>query len=251
MLASEIITEARYILSDTAKDRWTDTRLLSLLNDAIIDTAKNTTLFVENLFYVVQNLVVDVELQSQALKVLRAEYLDEKLPFYTFDEMDQKFGKLWQQVKGDKVEAIVYDRQRNAQFKLYPVVENAINSHISYSSAYGIITDISYSDILPNLIGTYGDVGDIPDEALIKFYYIRRHAKISALTDTLQIDELLKNPLQHYVAGMALRDNQDTQNRNMANEELKFYYAMIEEYNIQKSELFVRTVHEARYRPND
>lgn len=251
MLASDILTSARYILSDTAKDRWSDARLLSLLNDAVIDIAKNTTLFVETIFYVVEDLVVDLELYSQSLKVLRAEYLDEKLPFYTFDEMDQKFGKTWQLDTGDKVKALVYDRQRNAQFKIYPIVSNAINNHITYTGPYGIITSISYSDILPVITGTYGDVSDIPPEALIKFYHVRKHAEISALGDTLYIDELTKNPLAHYVAGMALRDNQDVQNRSMANEELKFYYAMVEEYSVEKSLLFVRTVREARYRPND
>lgn len=252
MLASDILLKARYTLSDTSKDRWTDARLLSLLNDAIIDTAKNTTLFVENVLYVVNDLVVDIDLSTTVLKLIRAEYLDEPLPLYSFDEMDQKYGKSWQLETGDKVKAIVYDKQKNGLFKLYPVVSNAINDNIIYNSPYGIITAISYSDIEPTLIGNYGDIGDIPPEGLIKFYYIRRHAKITALTDTLYIDELLDNPFAHYIAGMAFRDNQDTQNRALGTEELKLYYQMVDEYSIQKMEMFVRpTVHEVRYRASD
>ena len=67
----------------------------------------------------------------------------------------------------------------------------------------------------------------------------------------LGIDDLVETPLMHYITGQALRDNQDVQNRSLGNEELQLYYNMVEEYNIQKSQLFVRTTREARYRPND
>jgi hypothetical protein len=251
MLASDILSDARYTLSDTAKTRWTDARLLALLNDALIDCAKNTSIFVENIFYVVQDLVVDIDMSDYILKTLRVEYLDEPIPFYSFEEMDAKYGSLWQHDTGSKVLAIVYDKQRNGIFKQYPIVENAQNQYIEYNSLYGITTDISYSDILPIVGGSYGDLAPIPPEALLKFYYVRRHAKLTAIADTLYIDDLLRTPLAKYVTGMALRDNQDAQNRAMGNEELKFYYAMVEEYSIQKSEVYVRAQHEVRYRPND
>lgn len=249
--AKDIIKKARYNLSDADGTRWTDERLLSLLSDGIKDVAKNTTLFVENIFYVVEDLVVDIDLTDVSTKILRAEYLDEPLPFYSFDEMDQKFGKEWQLTEGTKVEALVYDKQRNSLLKQYPIVENAQNTHIEYDGVYGIVTYISYSDIEPVLEEYYGDVASIPDDALIKFYYIRKHDEVTDINTVLEIDELLMQPLVHFVTGQAFRDNQDVQNRTLGNEELKFYYGMVEEYNLQKSELFVRTAHEARYRPHD
>lgn len=249
ILAKDILKKARFIISDEAGDRWSDARLLSALNDAIIDCAKNTTIFVENVFYVVTDLVVDIDLSATVLKFLRAEYLDEPLPFYSFEEMDKKYGPGWQKDEGDKVICMVYDKQRNGLLKQYPIVSNAQNSNIEYDGDYGIITYISYSDIAPILEDKYGDLGAIPDEAVIKFYYVRKHAKVTDINAELQIDELLETPLAKYVAGMALRDNQDAQNRNMANEELKFYYSMVEEYSIQKFEAFVRTNHDASYRP--
>lgn len=231
--------------------RWKDERLLSLLNDGMRDIAKNTTLFVENVFYVVEDDVVDIDLTSISTKILRAEYLDEKLPFYSFDEMDEKFGKLWQHDEGDRVKALVYDKQRNSLLKQYPICKNAINNHIVYDGVYGVITFISYSDIAPVIEEYYGDLAGIPDEAIIKFYYVRKHEKVTDINAELDIDDLLEQPLAHYIAGMALRDNQDVQNRTMGTEELKLYSGMVDEYNMQKSELFVRTPHEARYRPHD
>lgn len=251
MIAQDILTKVRYSLSDTDVDRWSDERLLSLLNDAIIDVAKNTTLFIETYIYTVANLLVDIDLTETALKIVRAEYLDEALPFYSFEEMDKK-DKDWQTVTGDKVEALVYDKQRNGLLKQYPIVENAQNPHVEYPNGHlGVTTDISYSDIQPVLADTYGDVSHIPDEALIKFYYVRRHTRIDDINDTLNIDELIETPLKHYIVGMALRDNQDTQNRQMGNEELRLYYNMIEEYSIQKSMDFAEADYTAEYRPND
>lgn len=250
MLAKEVLTEVRYILSDSAKDRWTDERLLILLNDGILDIAKNTTLFIETIFYVVTNLVVDIDMSALVIKFARAEYLDEPLPFYSFDEMDKK-DKKWQTKTGDKVEALVYDHQRAGVLKQYPIVSNAQNPNILYSGAYGIITYISYSDILPEVQDTYGDLGEIPDDGYIKFYYVRKHAKVTDINTTLEIDDLIKQPLIHYIAGMAFRDNQDTQSRGQAAEELSLYSAMTDNYSVEKSQSFSRAGYSAGYRPND
>lgn len=250
MLAKDILKKARYTLSDTAKDRWSDERLLALLNDGIIDIAKNTTLFIETLFYIVVNDTYDITLYDKALKVLGAEYLDLPLEFISWEEMNNR-KRDWQQDKGTEVKSLVYDRQRNAQFRQYPIVENAINNNIEFNASYGIVTDISYSDIIPEVVEGNGDIGAFPDDALIKFYYIRRHAVIVDINDTVLIDELIEKPLVHYISGMALRDNQDAQNRSMGSEELSLYYQNVEEYALQKFELFVRTKHEAKYRPHD
>jgi len=238
MKAKDIINESRYILSDRQKERWSDERLLTLLNDGIIDIAKNTTLFIETVFYAIPNLNPDIDLTTTALKIVRVEYLDEVVPFYSFDEMD-KTNVLWQHEKGTEVRAIIYDKQRNMELKMFPIITNSQNPHIEYNQLFGVTTDISYSDIQPVLENNIGDISGIPDTALLKFYYIRKHAKITDINTDLNIDELVKNPLIHYVSGMALRDNQDAQNRSFASEELQMYYNLVEEYNIQKSKLYV------------
>lgn len=239
MKAKEIIKESRYILSDKSADRWSDDRLLTLLNDGILDIAKNTTLFVETLIYAIPNLVPDIDLTSQALKIVRVEYLDVVIPFYSFEEMDKKGPRLWQHETGTEVKAIVYDKQKNMVLKLYPIITNSFNPHISYNSLFGIVTDISYSDIQPVVMNRIGDIANIPDKALLKFYYVRKHAKITDINTDLNIDDLVKNPLTHYIAGMALRDNQVAQNLNFASQEIQIYAGMIEDYNIQKSKLYV------------
>jgi hypothetical protein len=248
MLVSDILTQSRYILSDTDEERWTNTRLISLLNNGLRDIAKRTTLFEEVKFYVVQDLLVDIDLTSVSTKITRAEYLDEPLPIYSFEEMDEMDPE-WQLEKGTKVKAIVTNHQQNGQYKQYPIVENAQNDHIVYNQLYGVTTDISYSDIQPVLADTIGDIALVPAAAVIKFYYVRKHSKVSALADELNIDDLVEQPLIHYVAGMALRDNQDVQNRGMAKEELDMYEGLVRMYSFERSKNFSRHDRNVTYRP--
>lgn len=246
--AQDILTNARYVLSDIDSKRWSDDRLLLLLNEAIQDISKFTTLFVETIFYTVQNNVVDIDLSPSVTKIVRAEYLDDTLPLFSFEEMDDK-DSAWQTVTGTKVEALVYDKQKNGLLKQYPIVENAHNDLITYVGAYGIVTDISYSDIAPILTETYGDISDIPAEGIIKFYYVRKHVKVTDVSTELNIDDSLETMIKHYITGMAFRDNQDTQNRALAKEELGIYSSMIEQYSTEKEQGFVRPEFTVAYKP--
>ncbi len=249
MLASDVLTKCRYTLSDTDKSRWSDARLLSLLDDGIKDIAKRTILFTEKLFYQVNNLQVDIDLKEYAVKITRVEYLDDELPVYSFDEMDDKYGEDWQLDTGEKVLALVTDHQERGVYKIYPIVSNALNPHVVYTSLFGVTTDISYSDIQPVLASVYGDISHVPDEALITFYYVRKHANVTDIGDTLYIDDEMQQMLQHYVVGHAFRDNLDEQNRSQGNEELQQYYQKTEEYSVERSQGFSKQVRHITYRP--
>ena len=49
MIAAEIIQKARYSLFDNSNDRWTDERLLSLLNDCLEELSLITNYFVKEI----------------------------------------------------------------------------------------------------------------------------------------------------------------------------------------------------------
>lgn len=247
--AKDIINKSRFTLSDSARDRWTDERLLSLLNDGIVDMAKHTTLFVKELFYTIQNEVVDLDFSPVMTKLVRAEYLDKPLPIKSFEEMDKEVGKGWQLERGSEAKALVYNKQRGGLYKLYPIVENAQNDLMVFSGEYGIITHITYSDIAPIVTGTFGDLAGVPANAIIKLYHVPRHIEVTDINTILDIDELTRQPLIHYVTGMAMMDNQDTVNLNMANSQLGLYSTMIEKYGWEKEQGFVRTPRSTPYNP--
>lgn len=249
MQAKDLLKDIRSSLSDTTRTRWSDERLLSIMSSAIKDIAKNTILFVETTIVVVQNNVSKIDLSDRATKIVRAEYLDNPMEFKTFDEMDY-ISRKWQLEKGAEVKVIVFDKQKRGMVHLYPIPQNTQNQHITYPNGiYGILTDISYSDIQPIMHDHYGDASSIPDNALIKFYYVRKHENVVDVNQELFIDELCEDPIKHFVVGTALRDNIDAQNRTFGTEELNRYYQLVEEFSLQKEENFARVVRETRYSP--
>lgn len=249
MLAKDLLKDIRYSLSDTTRERWSDERLLSLMTEAIKELSAKTILFVETVIVVVQDDVVDVDLSDRATKIVRAEYMDEPLPMKAFAEMDH-LDRRWQTKKGDKVQAIVYDKQKRGLVKLYPIPQNNIADYVTYpNGVYGIVTDLSYSDVQPVMHDHYGDISGVPDEALIKFYYVRKHENVTDVNQELKVDELCEAPIKKYVVGSALRDNIDAQNRTFGAEELNRYYQMINEYSLEKEHNFSRPLRETQYRP--
>ena len=250
MLAKDILKSARYMLSDTGMNRWTDERLLSLLNDGLRDIAKTTILFTRNVFLGISNEVVDYDLSSTVIKIHRIEWLGEPLPFYSFEEMDKKYGKGWQSVTGTEPLAIVYNLQNSGCFKIYPIVSNAQNDHMVFSQTYGIITYITYSDIEFLLEDDFGDLGELEETGYLKIFYTRKHPKVTDVNTEIELDDLTLEPLAHYIAGRALRDNTDVQNRTVGNEEINFYMKALEEYSIEKAGSFGQTKYEVPYNQN-
>lgn len=248
MLAKDILEAARFNLSDIDKQRWTDKRLLILLNNALTDITKNTILITEKLYVGIYNLVADYDLASQIFKIDRIEYLNTPLPKYSYDQMDAKNAN-WQTDTGHRPTAFVYDKQNQGQFRLYPIIDSIeANPHITFSSNFGIITDISYSDFEPFSTDTYGDLGPFVDTGYLVVYYTPRIANVVDINTDLPIPETMKEPISRYISGYALRDNTDAQNRVVGLEDIQLYEKAIGEYRIIKSESFGNNIYEVEYR---
>jgi len=248
MLAKDILEAARFNLSDTDKQRWTDKRLLILLNNALTDITKNTILLTKKLYVGIYNLVADYDLSSQIFKIDRIEYLNTPLLKYTYDQMDAK-NINWQTDTGTKPTAFVYDKQNQGQFRLYPIIDSIeANPHITFSSSFGIITDISYSDFEPFSTDTFGDLGSFEDTGYLVIFYTPRITAITDINTDIDIPEAMVEPISRYISGYALRDNTDTQNRTVGLEDIQLYEKAIEEYRVVKSESFGNTNYEVEYR---
>jgi len=246
MLAKEIIDEARLILSDVDSDRWSDARLISLLNNCLKDLSKNTILFTNTGYAAIVDQVVDYDLALTTVKIHRIEYNDEPLKMLTFEEMDKKKYQ-WQLDTGDKPTAIIYNKQNQGQFKIYPIVSNAQDGNIVFSQSYGIVTAITYSDLEILFSDILGDLGSYVDTGTLKIFYTRKHVKITDINDVVNLDDLILSTIAHYIAGHALRDNGDVQNRIVGNEELQMYKDDIIEYSAEKAKNFGNKIYEVGY----
>lgn len=248
LLAKEIIKNARYTLSDLSADRWSDERLLELLNDGLSDISINTILLRETLLYPIADGVVDIDLSTLVTRVTRVEYLDKPLLFKSFDEMDREKPE-WQLEEGTIPKAIVYDEQKTGLYKLYPIVSTAYNPYIEYNSLFGIVTEISYSDIAPIVANTIGDISGVTQAGMLKFYFVRTHPKVTDINQDVAIDNITRKMLVHFIAGFAFRDNQDSQNRALANEELGYYSTMTDMYSAKRAMNTTTVEREVAYNP--
>jgi hypothetical protein len=107
---------------------------------------------------------------------------------------------------------------------------------------FGVVTDITTSATLTTEMNSvFGVVVDMASKVTsLVVYYNHRPMTLDnySLIDvdqTLEIDEVFDKAIKHYVIGMALRDDKDTQNRQVGNEELGFYAAEIGRATVSSS----------------
>ena len=242
---ASILTRVRDSLSDADGDRWTDSRLLRLIDEAQIEVAIDNNLLRTR--YDV-NVIVDINeytLPSEATTILRVSNSDgSKVHLKSHDEMDA-LDPGWEIATGNSLKYIVYDKQNPGQFKVYPIPTVSDDSDTFIVGAYGVSVSIQDDTLTPD----YGVVADVNETATLKkqfnsiygivtamtavttslvIRYLKRPAEINAIdsgTSQLEIDEMYDTAIKHYVVGMCWRDDQDTQNRALANDELAMYVA--------------------------
>lgn len=249
---ASILTRVRDSLADPNADRWSDARLLRLIDEAQVHIAvRNNLLRTKATFGVTADKAV-YSLPADAARLTRAVLIDgSRLPIKSHADMDL-IDPTWEITTGSTVEYLVFDKLNPGEFKLYPIpTVTPMLEGFTFSSNYGAIVTIE-DDIIINNYGAladitdtatltsdfntpYGLVADIGTlEVSIIIYFNRRPVEINAIDTVesyLEIHDIYDKALKHYAIGMAWRDDQDTQNRQLGKEELSFY---IEEFKESK-----------------
>lgn len=249
MIVKDLLVRTRHILSDLTANRWSDDRLIILLNEGLNDIAKNTILFVENAYIKLSAQQTEYDFSSFAVKVLRIEYMDEPLLCLSHSELDRKDSS-WQQREGPYLRAYVLDKQKEARVKLYPKLQNSNLSVIDFGGSFGIITGVTYSDLQLEMTGTLGDLGEVDSKDYIKLYYIKRPIEITGILDEVDLSSIIQEAVTHYIAARAFRDNLDAQNRAMGSEELNLYTNQLAAYVLEKAKNFSQSGYTTSYNPS-
>jgi len=240
---ADVLLRVRDSLSDPDADRWSDARLLRLIDEAQKDIATKNKLLrttVNIQLFPNQNVY---NLPSEAINIMRITDLDgNKVTLKSHAQMDD-INPTWEFDTGISLEYIVFDKLNPGQFKTYPIPEvgDIPDTYIAgaygivvsiegdtVASPYGVVVDINESVTqtaeFNSVYGELSDMSEVVKSLLV--YYHERPAEINAIdigTSVLVIDEMYDKAIKHYVVGMAWRDDQDTQNRKLGTEELQFY----------------------------
>ena len=254
---ANILTRVRDSLGDPSATRWSNDRLLRLLDEAQNDIAVHADLLRSRAEISIFNDISTYSLPAEALKLTRVLGTDKAtlasdttaerrpIPVKTHSQMDE-LDLYWEDNTSDGIEAVVFDKLDAKQFKVYPIptVDDAATAYSvapdlgvlitaagdTVPSPYGMLTDVTTTaSLTATFSSAFGVVTDM-SSALTSLivYYNRRptvlddYSKID-IDQVLEIDEIFDRALKHYVIGMALRDDMDTQNRTVGNEELVFY----------------------------
>lgn len=249
MIVKDLFKKARFTLSDLDATRWSDERLIILLNEGLNDIASKTILFVKTGYVILNSQQTTYDFSAFAIKLLRIEYQDKPLPSFSHDEMDNKDSS-WQQREGPLLKAYILDKQKEANIKVYPKLTNAENAIINYGGLYGIVTAISYSDLQLVVTDTLGDLGAAEDTDYIKIYYIEKPTEVTSILDEVDLSEIIQEAVTHYISARAFRDNLDVQNRTMGAEELSLYNSQLSTYAVEKAKNFSQAGYTANYNPS-
>lgn len=223
--ASVVISRARNTLSDTDATayRWSDTQLLELLNEGLERLLIDTEILETSGLVKLQDNVQHYTMEPYALKITRIEHDYGALPFYSHKEMDKKVAQ-WYTTNGNIPEAIIYDKGNRGEFQVYPTPGTSVIP-IQSNSPFGVVTSVSNIDSATMIYDSEGLIADGTIAEYLKVFYVAKPAILATTADLLPTDPMWDTALKHYIAGMALRTNQDTQNRAMGQEELQMYAA--------------------------
>lgn len=118
--ANDVVTKARMSLGDISAERWDDTRLLDLVDEAQKDVCLHTHLYRREGYIplIIGQYIYD--LPADTLIVHRVQSLNTKLPFTTKDDMDSK-SMTWRDDVADTVDKVMKDSIPMNQIEVYPI----------------------------------------------------------------------------------------------------------------------------------
>lgn len=247
LVSDFLADEVRPILSDPDGDRWDDTGLIKLINKGLLNITIKTELYTNKKYLMLEDSVNKYDISNFAVKLLRVQYQTRKLQFKTHEELDiNKFR--WEADTGEEPTAIIINKQNRCNFIVYPIV-TVETPGATETTPVG--TAIGTADTAAIVVAPAVFTDTIPTEEskYLIIYYSRKLPKITAVGDELGIDEFVETPLAHFVAGFAFRSDMDTQNRQMAQEELGLYDTFLASITDAKSKNNTSTEYTSLYNP--
>ena len=254
-----ILLRARDSLADQQKQRWSDERLLRLLDEAQKDTVRRAKLLRQEQIVFTHPNQDTYDLPSDLMLLTRVLVEGKPLTFITREELDE-LEPYWESKEGTPTHVVI-DRDSRRVLRVYPKPSDfdelewdwqftQIGPHLYTDAAFGeivsvegmdvdtfgVVTEVEGMDV--NIYGVVSDMLEYGGKATI--YYLRKPKEINSIQDELEIDDIFDSAIKYYIVGKALRDDQDTMNRAVGNEELQFYYRELREALNDDSRDFIR-----------
>ena len=266
---ADIILRARDSLSDPDARRWSDDRLLRLLDEGQKLIARRARLLRSLGTINLRAGVAEHSLPSDAYLLTRVTAVTgENIKLRSREWMDE-YEATWETTTGSTVRFVVFDRLQPSRIRVYPIPTTAdgvefdsivsdfgvavTSTGDSFPSDFGVVATLlansnNTSDITPEF-GVLVDQAEVANSLLV--HYISKPDVINAVAQddgSFKVDEAFDLALKHYVIGHALRDDKDSQNRAVGKDEIAlFEQEVLEATKVSAADFTQQTQHETFY----
>lgn len=235
--SQNIIDEARLTLADPDKTRWSDQRLLALLNTAQNEIATKCQLIKRTVILPVFKGQATYVLPDDIIWLERAYYDGKPLRMLDYKSVDN-FNRDREGVPS----AIIFNKHPQNQVVLYPKPNTTSESLVKLPDEilgvatdleelgvriydkYGIITDLQADNLEVEVDSLYGGISEIYQILYpLEVYYVAEPKKIETLDEDPEIGPTCDKALKLYIVSAALFDDMDTQNRQSAAIYVQYY----------------------------
>lgn len=243
------IDDIRAELADPRKERWSDSRLLSLLSDAQAELAHELRVLVSRVSLSVIEGVREYTLPDNADILLRVYTPDGPIEKVSHYEMDSKY-PTWEFATGPSTEKVVYDLLTPNKIILYPIpsqdgdaanyiftageqgayvgseyfgVVTSIDNY-TFNDNLGEITDLfqpGFNEVFNQPYGVVTNISQVVNTLVVQ--YSRRPAVLTSLNSELELSESFKLALVHLTCFRALSADLDTKSGQLANTHFQLY----------------------------
>lgn len=237
----DILTRVRDTVGDVDKTRWTDSSLIRRFNEGQYDIGKKAELFKKTVAIQLVKGQFLYTMPDDFIKLKDALYDYEPIEIIPSQQMVRRYGKDWRlHSTENSISALVTDRQDTKTIRVYPrpFIDDLYDSftfspdtygitdtltEYTFDSDLGLIGSIYDSELIDNNIEKFGIIVDGLEGKFLIVEYIRRPIYVESVNDDHELPDAFDTALVKYISGTALRDDIDTQNRSMGNEELVLY----------------------------
>lgn len=170
MTAYSLIEKARRRLGDIKSNRWTDQRLLDIVNEGQADICRNTGIYRKEAYVELANYETRYILPDDCLKIKRLEFRGVPIPVVSREDIDN--GK-----SPSGLFLTIKDSISMGLIDIYPAITTLTHASLtlqgevaddtfSFNSLFGVVTDMDDPYILDSVYGAITDVSHAVDPTL-------------------------------------------------------------------------------------
>ena len=258
MTVETFISKVRRRVGDVNKNKFTDGRIIDIINEGLEDIGKKAYVKKKTLTLPITPYQRKLTIpDSDFIKLKRVRVDNTDIEILSLEELDDRYGK-WEEEIGSNLIALGFDKQNIRELILYPLLDetkseyqslNNSNSllidipNVQADTVYGLITSIEVENVVEpenvydeEELAGYEPIINLSDTFIaIELSYYAMPTEVTTVEDTLDIDDTFITTLLFYVSGLLLLDDNRTESIQRGQIFVQRYAAELQKDKVRNS----------------